>query len=335
MDSEGSDGERSRIEDRRVTRPILLLGSLLFVLPLFFLSCTSIRPIAKIGLVAPFEGLYRQSGYAALDTMRATIDARENGVIDLLALAHDGHADAANTRRAVEKLLIDERVDVLVGPLSPPLAASMADLMAQSDIAWIAPYAVDPAGSFAHPAESEAWATGLVGAVGAAAKEQGAGRLLLAGSEAGWPALSDEEWSDIAGIPVERAKTPADAAAGDALFWMGGPAEGVTFLNALRELETDVPFWLGRQGDDPVFARRATGVQKVYWATWTDLAYTAWTADRSLASPSAYLIYLATNAAADSITGEETKPQSSGGSDWFVQLYAVNGDGVPVPLASR
>src|SRR3954463_1255363 len=43
---------------------------LITMLMVFLSGCASIRPIVKIGLIAPFEGLYRQSGYDALDAMR-------------------------------------------------------------------------------------------------------------------------------------------------------------------------------------------------------------------------------------------------------------------------
>src|SRR5262245_10088378 len=72
----------------------LLYGIFLVVALVSLLAgCSSIRPIVKIGLIAPFEGLYRQSGYVALDAMRqAMIDCTPPGV-DVLPLALDDNGD--------------------------------------------------------------------------------------------------------------------------------------------------------------------------------------------------------------------------------------------------
>ena len=36
-------------------------------------GCTNVRPTIKIGVLAPFEGLHRRTGYAALDAVRAAM----------------------------------------------------------------------------------------------------------------------------------------------------------------------------------------------------------------------------------------------------------------------
>ena len=82
---------RSKIGSRHAS--IFALRSLIFISLLFLTSCTSTRSVTKIGLVAPFEGLYRQTGYAALDAMRGAIGEAEGNAADILPLALDGHAD--------------------------------------------------------------------------------------------------------------------------------------------------------------------------------------------------------------------------------------------------
>src|SRR3954452_7384256 len=84
---------------------------------LILCGCTSIRPIVKIGLIAPFEGLYRQSGYDALEAMRqAMADCTPAGV-DVLPLALDDSGDPAQAQRAAQKMLVDPAVRAVVGPL--------------------------------------------------------------------------------------------------------------------------------------------------------------------------------------------------------------------------
>ena len=78
--------------------------------------------------VAPFEGLYRRSGYAAWGAVRSAIDESPSDAIDLLPVALDGTADAERTRRAIQKLLSDDSVKAIIGPLNPALVAEVADL---------------------------------------------------------------------------------------------------------------------------------------------------------------------------------------------------------------
>src|SRR5688500_13064399 len=77
-------------------------------------GCTSIRPIIKIGLIAPFEGLYRQSGYTALDAMRQAMAECTPPGMDVLPLALDDSGDPARAQRAAQKLLIDPSVGAIV-----------------------------------------------------------------------------------------------------------------------------------------------------------------------------------------------------------------------------
>ncbi len=329
--------QRSKIEERWETpkSPPTVLRFSIFVSFLFtsliLAACTPIRPVAKIGLVAPFEGLYRQSGYAALDAMRSAIDDSQADAVDLLPVALDGSADAERTRRAVEKLLADGSVQAVIGPLSPAMVAATGDLLADRTIQWIVPYAVDPAGGFADPLTASEWATGLVAAVAAQASQSGVTRLALAGDQTGWPELTDQEWSNVAGIEVAKIAGIDDVYAGDVLFWMGSAANGAAFLNELRRRYPDLPFWLGPQGEDPVFAERAESIHQTYWATWVDLNYNRWASDRSPASPGRYQIYRATATAASRIT----EGKSAAENDWLVQLFVIGDDGASTPLDLR
>ena len=340
-------GQRSKIKERWETldSSSTVLRSSIFVLliliSLLATACTPIRPVAKIGLVAPFEGLYRRSGYLALGAVRVAIDESQSDAIDLLPVALDGTADAERTRRAIQKLLSDNSVEAIIGPLSPAMVAEVADLLDGQPVAWIVPYAIDPEGGFADPVASHEWATGSVRAIAAEAKRSGATRLALAGNNAGWPGFSAEEWSAFAGIEVVYIEDLDDLTTNDALFWMGSAADGAAFLNELRSRFPDIAFWLGPQGEDPVFAEHVASMQKVHWATWVDVAYNDEFSDQALTSPSARQIYQATLVAggivADEIVadGEANDGKRMAKNDWSVQTFVFSDDGTSTPLPPR
>jgi branched-chain amino acid transport system substrate-binding protein len=300
-------------------------------------ACTPVKPVTKIGLLAPFEGLHRRSGYEALAALRLALADYEAqpGAPDLavLPLALDDSRDPA---RAAQKLLVDRGVHAIVGPLTPAtaatVAAELADSPAPAALPWFLPFAVDPsglpAGTFGTWPTDPGWATELVAAVAAEARSQGAQTLVLAGAPAGWPALTDAAWAESAGMPVRQVDDASPQEAGiqaaEAIFWLGDAEAAAGFLAALRTLQPAVPFWLGPQGGDPVFAERATGaLDNAYWATWSNVEYNRWAAQHSPSTPSAYLVYLATQQALATIAG--TAPQPA--PPWQVATYEFQPDG--------
>ena len=329
-------GNRTRTAWQR----LLFLLSLLFITsvptactaPAVDIGVRAVRPVAKIGLIAPFEGLYRRSGYDTLDAVRQAIhDAGMTGAVtvDLLPLALDDSADPARARRAAEKLLASTDVAAIIGPLTPALTHAVAPVLdtgalddgAQPPIPWIAPHAIDPAGGFAAP-DSHAWADGLVAAVGAAARSQGATRLVLAGWSVGWPKYTAAQWSAVASMPVLPADDPGAVAATDAVFWLGDADGGADFVRALRARGNGAPFWLGAAGSDPVFGERAPEVENAYWAAWVNADYNDWADGRVPAAPTAFAVYEATQAA---IVGLSDKAAQSV-SPWRVDLFALRND---------
>ena len=319
----------------------ILNSQFLILLPLIFLltACTSTPPVAKIGLIAPFEGLYRRTGYAALDATRAAladagIDASEIGVIPL---ALDDLADPNRARRSAEKLMVDQTIIAVLGPLSPATAEAAKDALADAPL-WIAPYAVDPTGGFADPAEATAWANDLVAAVASAARQQGAERLVLAGWTPGWPAYTGDEWPAIADMPILLSDDPALVRADDAVFWLGDAAGGARYLTDLRTRRPDVPVWLGPPGGDPVFVERMSGkmpgrLHGVYWATWEAIDYHA---PHFPDTPNAQLVYLATRAALDPLVGAPAVDSMSLPAvripQWRVRFFSFNDEGVSQPV---
>lgn len=312
---------------------------------LIITSCTalpaefdSVRPVRKIGLIAPFEGLYRRTGYEALAAMRQAIDetGAGNGAsveIDILPLALDDTADPQRAQRAAEKLLASTDVDVIIGPLSPgltgalPVAWPLPEPNSPThDVRWIAPHAVDPSGGFAAPGD-RAWADGLLAAVGRATRAQGATQLVIAGRQADWPDYAAGEWAERAGMPVRLTDDPDMVTATDAVFWLGAADSGAEYVNALRSLGSPVPVWLGAPGGDPVFVERAPRAENVYWAAWLNRDYNAWADGRSQPAPVAFAVYQATQHAIAELMNLPEAPKTP----WQIQFFALR-DRVSMPI---
>lgn len=245
-------------------------------------ACAPVQPLQKVGLLAPFEGLHRRSGYEALAAARAAIDAAAPALTQagVIPLALDTSLD---TRRAAEKLLADPALVAVVGPLSPSDAAPLAHLLDASGVPWVAPYAVGPHGFL--PATGGDWAVEWVRAVAPAAQAQGAARLVLAGWQAaGWPPPEDARWGTIDPLPLLFLEDPAQAGAlraGDALLWAGNPAQGAALLGTMRAAGSQSSFWLGPGSADATFAELASAILAgepgrwgdVYYLTWQKIAY--------------------------------------------------------------
>ena len=303
----------------RLLAVLLLLGFLAGAL----VGCTDVRPTIKIGVLAPFEGLHRRSGYAALDAVRAAIDDFPYAAAGILPLALDDGARPAQAARSAEKMLVDPRVRAVVGPLTPELGAAIVPVSASTPISWFTPYSM----------AGQDWAEGLVHAAAELGRQQGAQGLVLAGWTEGWPRLDARQWAEIAGMPARLDDDPAAVGDNEAVFWMGTAEGGATYLAELRlrerALSRPAIFVLGPQGEDPVFVERVlaaqTGFDKVYWTTWTDNGYTEWTANHSNKSPSAYIVYRAALAALQTATAHH---QSAPSPSWFVQSYQYDDQGV-------
>lgn len=293
------------------------------VLALLLAGCTDVRPVAKIGLIAPFEGLHRRSGYAALAAMRQAIVETPAGATGIIPLALDDSADPTRARRAAEKLLRDPQVRAVIGPLTPALTASVSDTLAAATLPWFAPYAVNPAGGFADPLTDDGWAAGLAAAVGATVQQQGATALVLAGDAQGWPAWDEATWAELAGLPVRRLASDAGAvntlSPQDAVFWLGAADAAAAFLDILPPALIGIPFWLGPAGDDPILTEHTQIDSKLYWLTWSNVHYNDWAATHTPATPTAFLADQATRAAIAAVTGVA----ATDAAPWHVVLFEV------------
>lgn len=311
------DKKLGREEERRCPQRVVYSGLLLF--SLLLLSCTSVRPVMKIGLLAPFEGLHRRTGYAALTAMRQAIAEAAPAEIAIMPLALDDGADPAQVERATRKLLQDPAVRALVGPYSPLLAQPIAPLMAANGLAWWLPFAVTPSGGFIRAEPKLDWAEPLLAAAAEQTVAVGGRRLVLAGWTPGWPTLQAEELAQALAMPVLISDAVAVVEPADAVFWLGSPEMGAVYLTALRAYAPQVPFLLGPQADDPVFAEHTPLSGPVYLLFWLDDDYEQWRRQQRAAPPIAYLTYRATQQAIAQMLGQPLPQRQS----WRIAVVPV------------
>ncbi len=101
----------------------------------------STQPIVKLGVIAPFEELYREDGYATLHAVKLAIGERNaaGGVagrqIALVALNDNGRPDEASTQAA--NLGVDRDVLGVVGPLYEATSAAARPILAANGLPWL------------------------------------------------------------------------------------------------------------------------------------------------------------------------------------------------------
>ena len=312
----------------KMLRKRLLRPAIAGVLLLFLISglgaCTVVRPVTKIGVIGSFEGLYRRTGYTILDATRSAL-SDPAAPADFIPLALDDSGVPERAQRAAAKLSLDSELAAIIGPFLPATLARASHGLA-ADIDWIVPFAVDPAGGFAHPQDTATWLSYLVTEVARAAQEQGRSRLVLAG----WPDATVEPGNDNL-LPVAIINSPDELVAGDALLWLGDPDGAARFLPLLREKDGTIPFWLAPWGYDPIFIERTSSTENVYWIIWSDSGYNDRKLSRAPSTANAYLTYLATRQvmalAADTPVIEVP--------EWHALLYEIDSNGDPVPLRAN
>lgn len=290
------------------TQRLVVLIALVLVCPLLS-SCvpisalmpTSTQPVAKIGLLAPFEGLHRRNGYAALAAMRLAIDEYRQSygsdAVKIIPLAlhletTDLQTDIAD--RTVAKLLADPEVGAVVGPYDPALVVAVEPSLTDSALPWFLPLLPNQRSGEQQSAAvvqelTIQWLEPLLAEVAAQAAQQGATRLVVAGWQAAWfsPAHIDVE---IMALPLyfmpvdgmaEAPPASATFSSGDALFWLGRPAAAAAFF-ATQELSDRQPvsLWFGPAGDDPLLSELILSEftfdsNEIFWVTWLDNTYFA------------------------------------------------------------
>lgn len=288
-------------------------------------ACTSVRPVVKIGLLAPFEGLHRRLGYEALAAMRQAIADAAPTTVAVMPLALDDGATPAQIERALRKLLQDSAVRAVIGPYHPVLAQQVAPLMAATDLPWLMPFAVDPVAGFVPPDSTGNWVMPLLAAAVQQAQRIGCQRLVIAGSSPEWLHLTDEQTHSAFGLPLVLSEQVQAVQPDDAVLWLGSPEAGAIYFSDLRALSPHVPFLLGPQSDSPIFSEHTQIIGPVYLLFWLDNGYEQWQARYPTASPTVYLTYRATQQAIARSLGQTWSQNQA----WHVQIAPLTQDGIP------
>ena len=320
-----------------VGRWVCLALSLCLSLALASCLPSSTRPVVKIGLIAPFEGLHRRAGYEALGAMRAAIADSEAVIqaagVDVLPLALDDSNLPVRAYDAANKLLMDPSVGAIIGPLTPSTVQAAADVIAPRNVLWLAPFAVAEHGGFidlgrasnAKEASTEPfWIAEMVHRM--RAEMPGIQRILIAGWSPNGTFLDAEAMARLTPLPVpviaDATTTQMAIQATDAVLWLGDVAAAATFLANLRKQQPNVPLWIGGQGHNPLFYELTTALNEgqgpVYWIAWIDDEYIAWSASHEPATLSAYLVYRATEQAIR-MTVKQPWVESTG---WQLQVFS-------------
>ncbi|HRJ42868.1 MAG: hypothetical protein KJZ86_12115 [Caldilineaceae bacterium] len=266
---------------------------LFFLFALALSACASTRPVAKIGLLAPFEGVYRQEGYDALTAMRAAI---EDSGLDVLPLALDSSRDAV---RAGQKVLADPSVVAAVGPYWAVEALSGGSLFEGSY--WWHPYA---------PAGNRAWAGEAVNAARGFAEGEGR-RLVLAATPPDW-----------SGLGAETVAEADEVQPGQTVLWLGDAAAGADFAKAVWERLPETPFGLYGAGAETFRQRVGESLLGTLFVVgWIDDDYPAWAAGHLPNTPAAYTVYRLTADVLHRLSGETTT------TVWQPAIFIVHNDG--------
>ncbi len=105
-------------------------------------GCASVRPVVKIGQVAPFEGRRRAVGYDALYAARLAVrEANARGGIGgyrLALVALDDRGDPELAAQTAAALVVDPGVVAVVGHYLPATTAAATDIYAKDGLPLLA-----------------------------------------------------------------------------------------------------------------------------------------------------------------------------------------------------
>lgn len=272
------------------------IAFLLLSIALSLSACVSTRPVVKIGLLAPFEGVYRQEGYDALAAMREALAEQNLSGLDVLPLALDSSGDVM---RAGQKVLADPSVAAVIGPFWAADGLSAPQIF--SGDKWLPPYA---------PSGDGAWAKEIVGAAAVFAGREGR-TLVLASVPAGWPAMD-----------AKAVTSAQEVTAGEVVLWLGDAAEGAHFAQTVWERLPDTPIGLYAAGVKTFRQRVAAQMTgPLFVVGWIDGDYPTWAAGHSPNSPAAYTVYRKTSDILRSLAGETIT------TVWQPAIFMIEGDG--------
>jgi len=109
----------------------------------------AVRPIVKIGLVAPFEGRYRYVGYDVIYAVRLALrEANAAGGVggySVELVAYDDGGDQVMAAEQARKLAADSAVVASIGHFREETTAAALSSYAEAGISLVAPAVLDPA----------------------------------------------------------------------------------------------------------------------------------------------------------------------------------------------
>ncbi len=133
-----------------------LLCGILVLLTVGLSACAvpgATRPTVKIGLVAPFEGRYREVGYSLFAAVRLALrevnaaggvgGGNRRYLVELVA--YDDGADPEMARQQAEKLAVDPQVVVVIGHFREATTRAALPVYAAEGLPLLAPAVTDPA----------------------------------------------------------------------------------------------------------------------------------------------------------------------------------------------
>jgi len=104
-------------------------------------GCAAVKPVVKVGLVAPFEGRYRAVGYDAIYSARLAVrEINAAGGIGgrrVALVALDDRGDLELARQAAATLAVDPGVVAVVGHYLTDTTDSAADIYAKDNLPLI------------------------------------------------------------------------------------------------------------------------------------------------------------------------------------------------------
>lgn len=189
-----------RSPDGRIAYHQWARAALLLLALLLLVSCRvpgAVRPVVRIGLVAPFEGRYRYVGYDIFPAVRLALRQANaaGGVLGYAVelVAYDDGADPQMAREQAHKLALDPQVVIAVGHFgAATTAAALPDYRA-AGLPLVVPPSYDPApspdtGLFPLGADADTLAAALLdGLDGAALVSEGGPLGIALQGHAGFP----------------------------------------------------------------------------------------------------------------------------------------------------
>ncbi len=251
---------------------IALLCAILGLIAVGCAPLTYVQEPNRIVLLAPFEGLYRRSGYSALEAMRSVTELstlevpsdRNSRQIAWTPVAIDTSRDPL---RAAQKALAPQNATAIAGPLTPSDAALVFPALQKSGVDWYAPFAATESG-FTTP-NDPAWLASLIAGVASSAQANSAqSRILIAGWEAFSTITPKDALASDTLVPVvwlDAAAADFETLPGDTLLWLGDAAEGVRYIAAARAQHPDLAVFLPYWAAGDVFVEHASALDNWSW----------------------------------------------------------------------